>query len=214
MTADLGALPVGVGLLAEGRFQDALAPLRLALSMGDAAPAAMLNLAIAEDRAGDQERGRRLMQQVAVRIPIWDEPILRLAESLRATGEVSAAQEAYERVLELNPVRQEALIALGGLLLIRGEPEAARDLLLRSCGIASDNAEAWNTLGLALSATGAPGLALSAFLKAQALQPDRLDYVLNGVDVTLDANEGEAELARLSVACEQNALNPVMQMGR
>ena len=214
MTADLGALPVGVGLLAEGRFQDALAPLRLALSMDDAAPAAMLNLAIAEDRAGDQERGRRLMQQVAVRIPTWDEPILRLAESLRATGEVSAAQEAYERVLELNPVRQEALIALGGLLLIRGEPEAARDLLLRSCGIASDNAEAWNTLGLALSATGAPGLALSAFLKAQALQPDRLDYVLNGVDVTLDANEGEAELARLSVACEQNPLNPVMHIGR
>src|SRR3978361_2366206 len=139
MTADLGALPVGVGLLAEGRFQDALAPLRLALSMDDAAPAAMLNLAIAEDRAGDQERGRRLMQQVAVRIPTWDEPILRLAESWRATGEVSAAQEAYERVLELNPVRQEALIALGGLLLIRGWAEGGRALAASSGGNATGN---------------------------------------------------------------------------
>ena len=201
-------------LLAKGRFQEALAPLRLALSLGDTAPATLLNLGIAEDRAGDRDRARRLMRQVAVRMPRWDEPIVRLAESLRASGENEAAEEAYHQALELNPNRREALVALGGLLLMRGEAEPARDLLLRCCGVAPDNAEAWNTLGLALRATRTFSLALSAFVTAQRLRPDCLDYVLNGVDVTPDANEGDAELARLSVACEQAPLNPAIQVGR
>ena len=204
----------GMDLLAEGRFHDALAPLRLALSLGDTAPATLLNLSIAEDRAGDRDRARRLMRQVAVRMPRWDEPIVRLAESLRATGENEAAEEAYRQALELNPNRREALVALGGLLLMRGEAQQARDLLLRCCGVAPDNAEAWNTLGLALRATRTFSLALSAFVTAQRLQPDCLDYVLNGVDVTPDAREGEAELARLTVACEQTPLNPAIQVGR
>ena len=214
MTVESRSLPVGVDLLAEGRFKDALAPLRLTVSLGDTAPATLLNLAIAEDRAGDRDRARRLIRMVANQFPAWDEPILRLAESLRAAGESAAAEEKYRQVLELNPYRQEAMTALAGLLLMRGEPQQARDLLLQCCGIAGDNAEAWNALGLALRETGAFSLALSAFVNAQRLRPDQVDYVLNGVEVTLNANEGDAELARLTLACEQTPLNPALQVGR
>ncbi len=59
-----------------------------------------------------------------------------------------------------------------------------------------------------------PGPALSAFVTAQGLRPDCLDYVLNGVEVTLEANAGASELARLTAVCEQNPLNPVVQIGR
>ncbi|HEY4174291.1 MAG TPA: tetratricopeptide repeat protein [Rhodopila sp.] len=214
MTTDVHPSTAGVDLLAAGRFRDALAPLRLALSWGDTAPATLLNLAIAEDRAGDRERGRRLMRQVAVSLPDWDEPVLRLAESLRAAGETTLAEEAYRQVLDLNPSRTQALIALGGLLLMRAQPEEAQTLLIRCCGVAPDNAEAWNTLGLALRATKAPGPALTAFIKAQTLRPDCLDYVLNGVDATLDAGKGDAERARLAVAADQDPLNPAIQLGR
>ena len=214
MTDDVISRPIGVDLLAEGRFHEALAPLRMALSLGDTSPVTVLNLAIAEDRAGDRARGRRLMRQMAVRMPEWDEPLLRLAESLRNAGEEAAAEEAYEQVLEVNPVRREALLALGGLLMMRNEAEKARDLLVRCCGVAADDPEVWNTLGLALRATASPGLALSAFISAQTLRPDSLEYVLNGVEVTLEANEAEAELARLSLACDQNPLNAVIQVGR
>ncbi|HEX4368828.1 MAG TPA: tetratricopeptide repeat protein [Rhodopila sp.] len=214
MTIDVHPSTAGVDLLAAGRFRDALEPLRLARSLGDTTPAMLLNLAIAEDRAGDRERGRRLMRQVAVRLPDWDEPVLRLAESLRAAGETTLAEEAYRQVLDLNPSRPEALIALGGLLLMRGQGQDARTLLIGCCGVAPDNAEAWNTLGLALRATKAPNAALTAFIKAQTLQPDCLDYVLNGVDVTLDAGKGDAERARLAVAAEQDPLNPAIQLGR
>ncbi len=131
------ALP-GIELLAEGRFQDALAPLRQAVSLGDTNPGTLLNLAIAEDRAGDRARARRLMRQVAVSMPDWEEPMLRLAESLRTTSEHAAAEEAYRHVLELNPDRAEALIALSGLLLMREQPEPACDLLRHCCDVAPD----------------------------------------------------------------------------
>ncbi len=214
MTVDVRPALSGVDLLAAGRFQDALVPLRLALSLGDTAPADLLNLAIAEDRAGDRDRARRLMRQVAVQLPNWDEPVLRLAESLRAAGETAAAEEAYHAALALNPGRLEALIALSGLLLMRGRTEPAREMLIQCCGMAPENAEAWNALGLALKATDAASLALTAFIKAQDLAPNRLDYVLNGVDVAVQADEAQAELARLTSAADENPLGPALRIGR
>ena len=205
--------------MARGDFHQALTALRQALAIGDTSPASLLNLAIAEDRAGDRARGRRLMRQVAVRLPKWDEPILRLAESLRGAGESAAAEEAYRHVLELSPARPEALIALSGLLLMRGQAEEARDLLTRSREVAPDNPEVWNTLGLALRATAASKAALSAFVTAQDLRPDRLDYVLNGVEAAVDPRggdpgQGDAELVRLTLACRLDPLNPVILLGR
>ena len=147
MTVDVriisdGHLAAGVSLLAAGRFEEALTPLRLAVSTGEVTPVTLLNLAIAEDRAGDRAAARRLYGQMAVRLPDWDEPVLRLAESQRAAGEYPAAEEAYREVLERNPWRPEALIALGGLLLMRGQAEQACTLLVQCCGIEPGNAEA------------------------------------------------------------------------
>jgi protein O-GlcNAc transferase len=204
----------GMALLSDGRFQDALAPLRLALALGDALPSTILNLAIAEDRTGNRDHARHLMRRVAARLPKWDEPVVRLAESLRAAGDSAAAEAAYRQVLELNPRRTEALIALSGLLLMRKEAAEARDLLMCCCGIVPDNAEAWNTLGLALRMSGAHGPALSAFVRAQGLRPDCVEYFLNGINVAEDANEADAELARLTVACDQNPLNIALLVAR
>ncbi len=204
----------GVALLAAAKFPEALGELRLAVALGDGSPSTILNLAIAEDRTGARARARRLMQMVAVRLPAWDEPILRIAESLRAENDSLAAEEAYRHVLSLNPNRPTALVALGGLLLARGEAIEARDLLLRGCGIAADMAEAWDTLGLALRATEAPSLALAAFVRAQQLAPHMLTSMLNGVAVAIEADEADVELVRLEVACDQDPLNPVLQTGR
>jgi len=204
----------GIALLASGMFEQALAELRLAVALGDDNPSTLLNMAIAEDRVGDRDHARGVMQMVAVRLPEWDEPILRIAESLRANGETTAAEEAYRHVLDRNPNRPQALIALGGLLLARGEVAEAHDLLRHCCDVAPDEAEAWDTLGLALRATGSPRLALAAFVTAQRLQPMVLRSVLNGVDVAIEADAGDVELARLESVCDQDPLNPVPQTGR
>src|SRR6185312_2750924 len=126
----------GMALLGTGQTELALSSLRTAIALGDCSPTTVLNLAIAEDRAGDADRARNLMQALAQRLPDWDEPVLRLAESLRAAGRTDEAEAAYHSVLELNPRRQEALVALGGLLIVRGAGLQASELLLRCCGIA------------------------------------------------------------------------------
>ena len=95
--------------------------LRAAVALGDTSPPTLLNLAIAEDRAGDiAARPRPDADRRGSYCRDWDEPLLRLAESLRAAGESAAAEAAYRRVLEVNPRREEALIALAGLLIVAG----------------------------------------------------------------------------------------------
>ena len=88
-------------------------------------PNATLNAAIADDHAGRRDVARLIMGDIAGQWPDWDEPLLRIAESLRADGLIDAAIHAYWRVLATNPARPEALVALGGLLLIRTQPAVA-----------------------------------------------------------------------------------------
>jgi Flp pilus assembly protein TadD len=110
-------------MLADGRFHEALAPLRLALRQGDLRPSTILNLAIAEDHTGSRDHAQHLMRLVADQLPDWDEPVVRLAESLRAAGETAAAETAYRRALDLNPRRAQSLIALSeraAAALLRG----------------------------------------------------------------------------------------------
>lgn len=204
----------GMELLAQDRPAEALTALRLAVSLGDTSPPTVLNLALAEDRTGDHARARALMRTVALHLPDWDEPLLRLAESLRTAGEWQDAIDAYRTVLECNPRRQEALVALSGLLIGHGAAAEARDLLLRCCGINPGRAEAWDTLGLALLATKEESLALTAFIEAQRLAPQSLDYALHGIEAACLAEESDPELARLDLAVRQDPLNAVLQTAR
>lgn len=121
----------GMVQLANNNPAEALTALRMAVVRGDTAPVTLLNLALAQQKAGDPERALRLMEALERRVPEWDEPPLRIAEALRAAGRSHDAELAYERVLEINPRRESALLGLAGLLLKRGEGANARDLLLR-----------------------------------------------------------------------------------
>lgn len=199
----------GMALLSADRALAARGELRTAVALGDTDPVTVLNLALAEDRTGDRMRARALMLGLADRLPDWDEPLLRLAESHRAAGEREAAELAYRRTLDRAPHRQEALIALAGLLIARGVPAEARDLLLRCLGRSPDRAEAWDALGLALLRMGDPVVALTAFIEAQRLAPTILDYALHGLDAAASAGMTEAEEARFSVLCQQLPADPV-----
>jgi protein O-GlcNAc transferase len=229
----------GIALLALGRPADALAVLRAVVAAGDATPVTRLNLALAEDRVGDRECARRQMQGIADLLPDWDEPKLRLAESLRtdATRRIdarlgadttlgndaslgtdasvgagdrrAAAERAYEEVLKINPRREEALVSLAVLRLRRGDVPGATTLLLRCCAIAPTNAEAWDALGLALMQTGDAVAAAGAFAEALSLVPRWLEPGLHLADAAFAAGTAEAELARLDAAVLADPLDPV-----
>jgi predicted O-linked N-acetylglucosamine transferase (SPINDLY family) len=203
-------LAAGVIQLANNHPAKALPALRSAVALGETEPATLLNLALAEQQAGDAAAGLSLMQTLERGLPGWDEPPLRLAEAFRAAGEMQAAEAAYHRVLEINPRRESALLGLAGLLIGRGDAVAARDLLLRCCGIAPHRADVWDTLGIALQSAGDAALAESAFARAQELAPRALEYALHRVEAACAAGNGEGLLAWLEVAGAEDPLNPVL----
>lgn len=192
---------LGMVHLAEGRGAEALAALRAAAALGDASPSTRLNLALAEERAGDQGRARTLIEALRRDLPDWDEPALRAAEQLRRAGDPQAVA-AYDTVLELNPRRVEALLARAALAMQANAAPRAQMLLLRACAAAPANPECWDALGVSLMLTGEPGEAESAFARAQALAPDLVEVALRRGEAAIAAGTAEAELSRL----EQDAL--------
>ena len=119
----------GMALLESGDAAGAIAAFRGALAAGDGSPATLLNLALAQDAAGERHEARALMRRVGAADPGWDEPHLRLAESHRRVGELQAAEAAYRQALERAPGRLESLVGLGALLVRRGAGEEAQLLL-------------------------------------------------------------------------------------
>jgi protein O-GlcNAc transferase len=199
----------GMVQLANKLVTEARTSLRLAVALGDSTPVTVLNLALAEVQAGDRDRGLELMREMERCAPGWDEPPLRLAETLRAADRNSEAEVAYQRALDLNPRRDAALLGLAGLLIMRGQGQQAQSLLLRCCGIAPERADAWDALGLALLLTRDNQLAESAFAEAQRLSPRALLYARHRVDAAMAAGSHEALLAVLEVSHADDPLNPV-----
>ena len=154
------------------------------------------------------------MRQLAERLPDWDEPLARLADSQRARGAGTAARHTYRAALALNPNRVSALLALGALLLEAGGAQDATVPLLHCCGLAPGNADAWSTLGRAYMDAEAPALALAAYRRAQRLAPRSIAIVHCLVAAALAAGQGAAEAAGLEAASERDPLDPILHLAR
>jgi protein O-GlcNAc transferase len=193
-----------------------LIPAELGLLTPERSPAGRLNRAIQLDRAGHSGPARELMRQLAAGLPDWDEPRLRLAESLRggSATDAEAARNAWRAVLALNPNREQALLALGAMLIEAGSPLDATIPLLRCCGIAKYRVDAWSTLGRAYQDAGIPELALAAFIRAQRLAPKEIAHAHRLVNAALAAGQGPREAARLEARSEQDPLNPIPHIAR
>jgi protein O-GlcNAc transferase len=180
----------------------------------DLAPASRLNHAIALDRSGESSRAQDLMRGIADSQPDWDEPLSRLADSLRTHGARTAAADTYRAVLALNPNREQALLALGVLSIEAGAPREATGPLLRCCGLAQGNPDAWSTLGRAYMDAEEPALALAALTRAQFLAPRSIAVIHHLVAAAFASGSCAEEAARLEVSSERDPLNPLPHSAR
>ncbi len=200
----------GMTLLASGQAAQARSVLQLAIADGDDSATTSMNLALAEAGMGNTDRALARMRSIQQRLPDWDEPMLRQAETLRACGRRQEAEQAYEATLAINPTRVEALLGLAVLKLQRRDGLGAQPLLLRCCGVDPGHPQAWDALGFSLLLTGDHAAAEAAFAEAQGLAPGVLDYALHRVNASLAADTAAAELVRLKQASFSNPLDPVL----
>ena len=180
----------------------------MAVALGDTRPPTLLNLALAEQQAGDAARATRLMEELAQRLPDWDEPPLRLAEALRAQASSRRPNRPIAGCWRSIRGAKRRCSGLGSLLILRGDGEAARELLLRCCGIAPGRADAWDALGLALLLTADKKLAEAAFARAQGLAPAVLEYGLHRVDAAAAAGTEDSLLAWLEWRSDARSAEP------
>ncbi len=197
----------GTRCLADGDHASALPLLRAAVDGGDRRPVTRLNLALAEQHAGDLGHAAAIMLELEQREPGWAEPPLRLAELWRAQDDLPRAITAYEGALERDPARFEALLGLATLRLRQGEPDRAQTLLLRCCAARPLSWQAWDALGTALTRTADFKAAHAALARAHALEPRRLGIALRLAEAAIQAGDAEAALAALAVECEDDPLN-------
>jgi Flp pilus assembly protein TadD len=88
---------LGRAFLHSGRFAEAGASLRLAVTLDDELAAAHLDLAVALDRQGLDLEAMAAYRQAVRLTPEWAEGHGRLAELLEATGDVEGAVESFRR---------------------------------------------------------------------------------------------------------------------
>ena len=98
-------------LLAEHRPAAALVMLRAAVALGDITPATLLNLAFAEDRAGEPDRARGLMQELHAPAGLGRTAVTARRKPARR-GEPQPAEAAYAARWRSTRGRSEALVAL------------------------------------------------------------------------------------------------------
>lgn len=104
---------------------------------------------------------------------------LRRGLALQRRGDLPAAAECYEAVLQRRPDQVDALHHLGLLRFQQGALAPAEKLLRRALALRADNANAWSNLGMVRVRRGHPEEALEAFSRALELSPEHPDALHN-----------------------------------
>lgn len=128
---------------------------------------------------GDHAAARAMMERAATAATDWDEPWMRIGQSLRAERRPHEACAAYDAALTRNPLRLDTLLARGVLALDVETPEAALPFLLLATEIAPEEHRAWHALAFAHAGTLAFDKALHAIGRACALAPCRIVYAID-----------------------------------
>ena len=120
-------------------------------------------------------------------------PSNRLADSLYAAGDVSAAAHQYRAVLSTEPNNTRALFMLAQMLT--GSPREAVSLLERYTALVPDDAWGFIALGTARGRAGDLSGALNAFDTAERLAPNERDVHIDRARMLAATRHTDAAIA-------------------
>ena len=175
---------LGVGLIAQGRREDAIEHFRRAIAVRPSNHKALSNLGSLLAEKGALEDARRVLQQ-AVRIaPNYPGAHFNLGNTARARGELAAAEASFRRAIELQPDYADAHLNLGNLLFDQRQYAAALDQYEQALAIEPTFAQVHGNRGNALRAQGRLAEALASYRQAAQINPN-LPNVQSALGLTL-----------------------------
>ena len=158
-------------LLAAGQAADAAAIYRKLSRANPANADLLVNLSIAEYKAGDFS-GSAGSAAAALKLqPDLLPARLFLGASQLELGEFAQAIESLERVIAAAPNERNGRLMLGEALLGAGRAAEALDHLRAAAAMLPSNPRVWSLLGRGYEALGRAGAALEAWERLMALPP-------------------------------------------
>jgi type IV pilus biogenesis/stability protein PilW len=182
-----------IGLLREGRIDEAISAFQLIIKADPEHVSAHVNLARAYLEANDYEQAG-----ITIRIATELEPENSDAHHVhgrvyQSTGRIDDAITAYQRSIEMNPNNAFSLNNLGYAYIQTGRYQDAVNVLESAVSYRNDIPYFFNNLGYAFMKTGELEKAASAFEAALELNPDynRAELNLSMVNRQLDKSQRE-----------------------
>jgi len=137
------------------------------------------------DRAGRQD-------PATVAGDVSSSAVLRIADSLRASGDLSTAISFYRRAIQIDPNQVKPYIGLGETLLAAGYANQAAESFRAALSMAPDNADATRGLGMTLVALDKPTEAAEMLNKSINTAPSPRAFSALGVAENLMGNTAAA----------------------
>jgi Flp pilus assembly protein TadD len=162
---------LGSALATDGRFDDAVAPLRAALKVQPDMPDAHYNLGFVLASLGRYDQAIRHFRQVLAVEPVHVKAMNNLGSALVKLGRRDEALGHFRRAIETKPAYAMAHLNLGNALRVQGDFDGAIMHYRRTVSITPGDADTWKKLGLALTQTGVPDEARRCFQEAVRLEP-------------------------------------------
>jgi len=137
------------------------------------------------DRAGRQD-------PATVSGDVSAQAVLKIAESLRASGDLPTAISFYRRAIQADPNQIQAYVGLGETLLAAGYANQAADSFRAALAIDGNNADAMRGLGMTLVALDKPVEAVEMLNKSLKVAPSPRTFSALGVADNLIGNTAAA----------------------
>lgn len=118
--------------------------------------------------------------------------VLKIAESLRASGDLPTAISFYRRAIQIDPNQMRPYIGLGETLLAAGYANEAVDSFRAALAIDGNNADAMRGLGMSLVALDKPTEAVEMLNKSLKAAPSPRAFSALGVAENLMGNTPDA----------------------
>lgn len=133
----------------------------------------LLTLAIvSSQRVGAWRDSLTLWSDAVTKTPASAKAWGHYGETLRISGQVDAARQAYERGLKLDPANPEVLAGLGVLYTEDGNLDNGFELLNKLVEVKPDHVTGWASLGTNYLKRGNYAEAEKSYKHAQSLQPE------------------------------------------